>query len=153
MSIFDPESFMQSSVTGAHSTEYELCPEGDYNAVVLRDGFSAREVTRQDGSASHVLDVPCQIDAPEKEGANQKIVRYSVWLDLNESGGFDMSKGKNVRLGRLREAVGQNDPSRPWALLDLVGQPLRVKVQHSADGKYANVTAVGKVGTELTAAA
>lgn len=66
-------------------------------------------------------------------------VRQTLWLDTTESGGLDFGKGKNVGLGRLREALGQNAPGKPWAPGMLVGGVAKVKVSHSID-KRDNVT-------------
>ena len=41
-----------------------------------------------------------------------------------------MGKGKNVALGRLREALGQNTPGKPWSFGMLVGQVAKVAVKH-----------------------
>jgi hypothetical protein len=60
-----------------------------------------------------------------------------------------MGKGKNVSLGRLREATGLNEKGRPFGFRMLVGQMARVRVKHRPDNKnpeivYAEVDAVTK---------
>ncbi|MGH2638967.1 MAG: hypothetical protein ACRDF4_06765, partial [Rhabdochlamydiaceae bacterium] len=37
------------------------------------------------------------------------------FLELTSSGAIDFGKGKNVGLGRLREALGQNKIGKPWS--------------------------------------
>jgi hypothetical protein len=56
-------------------------------------------------------------------------------LDLTPGGGLDLGKGKNVGLGRLREAVRLNDSSKPFSFAQLPGQAARVTVSHRIDGE------------------
>jgi hypothetical protein len=52
-----------------------------------------------------------------------------------------MSKGKNVSLGKLREAVGQNKPGKPWSPAHLNGAQLDVLVTHRADKDTGDIYA------------
>ena len=67
-------------------------------------------------------------------------------LDLAATGGLDMSEGKNVALGRLREALGLNDPSQSFSFHQLPGLMGRVNVTHRVVGEdtFADVKAVTK---------
>ena len=49
---------------------------------------------------------------------------------MMEDGSFDSRKGKNLGLGRLRKALGQNDPGVEWYLSNLVGGMAKVHVSH-----------------------
>jgi hypothetical protein len=68
-------------------------------------------------------------------------------LDLDPNGGLDMAEGKNVGLGRLREALGLNDPTESFSFNMLPGRMAKVRVGHREDSrdpeiKYAEVQAV-----------
>jgi len=56
--------------------------------------------------------------------------RQTVWLDVDESGGLDFGRGKNVQLGRLRAAVNQNNAGEPWQPNMLLGQTARCTIKH-----------------------
>lgn len=146
-SAFNPDLFMQTSIEGEMSTTLVPCPEGEY-AAVIKD---LKPRVLSNGSA--VMDITWAIDdetVKKVTGMNEPTVRQSIWLDTTESGGLDMAQGRNVGLGRLREAVNQNVKGRPWVPTNLIGQVARVKVTHTADKNdssviYANITAVTKL--------
>lgn len=130
MSSFNPETFLNTEATEANATAYTPVPEGEFNAVVK--AIKPRVLT--DGRA--VLDVTWTVDdeaVRQETGMAEPSVRQTLWLDITESGGLDFGKGKNVGLGRLREAVGQNQSGKPWAPGMLIGQVAKVKVGHSID--------------------
>lgn len=138
---FNPEEFLQAPVEGATSTEYVPIPEDEYTALIEK--VEARTVGE---SAKPVLDIVWRIDAPEVEDAHEKSVRQTIWLDLDESGALDRHKGKNVQLGRLREALGQNT-GKPWAPAHLQGNVARILVKHRMGDEgqvYSDVKGVTK---------
>lgn len=133
----DPNAFLQMTVEGANSTQLELPEEGDYMAMIA--DITPREIKFQSGErAGQVgtgLDITWQIENPEvkeKLGYTPK-PRQSMILDLTPSGGLDMGKGKNVTLGRIREAVGQNKDGQAWGPLMLKGQVATITVKHVTD--------------------
>lgn len=142
------EEFLNMSIEGASSTEMPLPEPGEYRALVTE--VSARTFTFKKGdragSEGMSLDVTWQIDDPAVKEAlgYQPKVRQSVLLDLTPSGGLDMGKGKNVSLGRLREAIGQNQDGRPWSPAMLNGQVAVINFQHRIDGDkvYGDVKGV-----------
>jgi len=130
MSSFNPDTFLNTETSDANATTYTPCPEGEFNASIK--AIKPRVLT--DGRA--VLDVTWTVDdesARQETGMAEPSVRQTIWLDTTESGGLDFGKGKNVGLGRLRDAVGQNKAGKPWAPGMLVGQVAKVKVSHSID--------------------
>lgn len=130
MSSFNPDLFLNTETESANSSTYTPVPEGEFNASIK--AIKPRVLT--DGRA--VLDVTWTVDdevARNETGMAEPMVRQTLWLDTTESGGLDFGKGKNVGLGRLREAVGQNQAGKPWAPGMLVGQVAKVKVGHSID--------------------
>lgn len=148
-SSFDPELFLQTETTDSSSTEFTPFPEGEHVAVVKE--VKGRLVEGKDGKPSRpVMDVTWECSSPEVQealGREAGTIRQTVWLDMMAGGGLDMGKGRNVQLGRLREALGQNEPGRPWSPLNLVGGVAQITVTHTpnpnGDGSvFANVTAV-----------
>ena len=142
-SVFDENAFMNNETSEQGSTVATPIPEGEYMAVIK--DIKPRSV--KDNRL--ILDVIWAIDDPEvtkATGIPFPTCRQSVWLDTTETGGLDMSKGKNITLNRLREAVGQNIGGQPWKPGNLVGQNARVTVKHRIDGDnvYADVKGTAK---------
>jgi hypothetical protein len=150
MSAFDPDVFMNTQVVGANATKVEACPVRDAALAVVdkveADSFSG---TKDPSKTYHKLSVLWSIDEQDIKdelGRDKVTVKQDMFLDLTDGGTLDMGTGKNVSLGRLREALGQNDPSKPWAPPMLVGNVARVKIEHEiVKGEtYARVTGVTK---------
>lgn len=133
--MIDPEDFINQAVTGANDTVIAQCPEGSYRAEV-GDRLEVREVETKKGDTRHILRINWDIldDAVRAELEREHVyVRQDLWLDFDETGALDMGKGRNVDLGRIREAVGKNDPNEPFAPRDLIGCLAFVRVAHSSD--------------------
>jgi len=153
--MFDAESFLGSTVTDANSTTLTPVPEGEYVAVLGRPKVRQFPGTKDPGALYTSLDITCEIDlagmypaVAEQLGREKATVRWNTLLDLNESGtGLDMGKGKNVGLGRAREAVGLNVPGQPFSFAMFEGQPVKVLVKHRIDGDriFDEVRALAKV--------
>lgn len=125
-SVFNPDTFMNTVLEEANETSFVPVPEGEYVAVI-------KAVKARSAKESAVLDVTWGIDDPEvakATGFENPQVRQSVFLDVTEQGGLDMGKGKNIHLGRLREAVGQNQKGKPWQAGNLIGQVAKIKIAH-----------------------
>lgn len=141
-SAFDPDLFMNQQTTEASSTQYVPIPVGEYMAVI-------KEVKAGTAGDKPVLNVTWKIDdqgVRDETGLEEPSVRQTLWLDLTPGGGLDSGKGKNVGLGKLREALGQNTPGQPWSPGMLVGQVAMVQVGHRSGKEpgevYADVKAV-----------
>ena len=135
---FDAQSFLDASTTGSNDTKITPVPQGIFTGII--DKVNARQWTSKDGSMSGVtLDVTWIID---DEAVKQELdrttvtCRQGIMLDLTPDGsGLDMGKGKNVGLGRLREAVGLNKPGQAFSFNQLPGQAAKVEVSHRIDGE------------------
>lgn len=146
MGMFDPESFLGTQTKESNSTVMIPVPEGEYNAVVV--SVAARQINDK-----VILDVVWKIDSAEvaaATGREENSVRQSIFLDMTSNGGLDFSKGKNVGLGRLREALGQNKDGKPWSPRNMEGQVARVLVTHRIDKNddsivYADVKRVASL--------
>ena len=145
MGTFDADQFSQMETQGSNDTKYVPIPEADYPAVVDKIAF------RETDKGSVVLDVTWKIDsqqAAEATGIKEPQARQSIFIDRTESGGLDMGKGKNVKLGQLREALGLNQAGQPFSFNMLVGRPGIVKIKHRKvdDDTFTDVKSVAKVG-------
>jgi len=134
-STFDVETFLATEVTGVMETNYTPVPANDYTVTV--DDITAREVTTDRGQ-SIVLDIIHLIhdDAlKEKLGMERLTVRQGIFLDVGPRGEILLGPNKNIKLARLREAVGQNKAG-PWNFGMLKGAgPLRITVSVGPDKK------------------
>lgn len=146
---FDAQSFLESSFSGSNSTKIVPVPVGEYQGLIEK--VLPRQWQSKDGSQSGVaLDIFWSIeDANVKAllGRDNVICKQGLMLDLTPQGVLDMSDGKNVGLGRLREAVGKNDPSEAFSFAMLPGMMAKVSVMHRVVGEetYSEVKAVAKL--------
>lgn len=161
-STFDPDLFMQTTVDKPMATEYLLCPPGEYQAVI--DDFDKTAFGQIDfeykrgpraGQPGQMtkFDVPFVINDDTVKaamgGRDKVVVSSQLILDIAADGNLDFGPDKNVRLGRIREAVGQNTEG-PWSPSQLRGAgPVMVKIEHieytrkdGTKGKRAEVTRV-----------
>ena len=151
--MFDPNQFLSDTVTGANDTKYIPVPQGEFPAIIK--SVNARQMPSKADPSKQVTvaDIVYEIDdatVRTTTGLDNPTVRQSVFLDLTPNGKLDMSKGKNIGLGKLREALGLNDPSKPFSFNDLPGRAAIVSVEHTPNEKspgdvYANVKQVGKL--------
>lgn len=132
MSTFNPTQLMNTEVTGALDTTIIPIPEGDWNGVAEK--FEFRQADSKDKSTTYTfLEVTWSFNDSEIEVVTMRdknTARQSMILDLTPTGNLDMSKGKNVGLGRLREALGQNDAGKPWAFGMITGGVALCSVKH-----------------------
>lgn len=147
--MFDPEQFLNTKVTEPSATRYLNPPDGAEGVGVISK-VAAREVTSRNGDELTFLEVYIETDDPaitEKVKRPSWTGRYSIPLDLTEEGNLALGNGVNVKLGLLREAVGQNT-KKAWSPSMLVGQAVRFKVglRYGEDGQeYADITKVTSV--------
>lgn len=148
---FDPNLFLDQTTTEAGSTQIVPIPVGEYNAVI--DDIEIRPWTSQkDPSKSGIaLDVKWMIDSPEVREflqRDQVIAKQGIMIDLTEDGhGLDWGKGRNVGLGRLREALGLNKPGEPFSFRMLKGRVAKVSIKHRVEGEniYNDVAGVARM--------
>lgn len=140
MAMFDPETFLNQTIDQPLETEFLTVPDGEYTATI--DDFTSEAIEQihfeyKNGPRAGTpgtmtkFSIPfvIQDDAVKAELGRDKIVVYKqVILDVGDDGGLDWGKNKNIDLGRIRAAVGQNDPG-PWSPGNLRGAgPVMVKV-------------------------
>lgn len=125
---FDPDQFSQMPVEEANATVFIPVDEGEYPAVIEKKEFRTIEKSGQ-----VVLDISWNLDdAAQKErtGREKLQVRQSIFIDRTPQGSLDMGAGKNVGLGRLREALGLNVPGQAFTFSMLEGKAARVKTKN-----------------------
>lgn len=147
---FNPESFLESQYEEELSTSVDPCPEGNYPGQINDVDAKTIEITKGDRAGEsavvmsviwEVLDdaVRAQLDRPNVR------VKQDFFIDLDAAGQISTEKGKNVRLGRLLEALDLN--GKKWSPKGLIGQTAMIRVVHRADKndpeiKYAEVANV-----------
>jgi hypothetical protein len=147
---FDPAAFLTQETSDQMDTQFVLIPAGEYPALIKDVAARQQQNPNDPAVLWTILDVTYLIDdqgVREETGQDNPTIRQSIFLDLNIEGKLDAGKGKNVNLGRLREAVSLNQPGAAFSFGALVGQACIVAVKHTPDKKdpevtYANVNKV-----------
>lgn len=157
-SAFNPELLLNQQTSDSNSTELLLHPEGEFIGVIRpisAESFRSFDIKKGEraGQKGYSLDLMFDTNDDDKSLeaylGRKPAARYSTMLDIKPDGTIETGKGRNVGLGRLREALGQNGQGRPWSFGMLGGQPIRYKVKHrldTASGQtFAEVADVSKV--------
>lgn len=147
---FDPASFLMQETEDQMDTQFILIPAGEYPAMIQAVAARQQQNPNDPAVVWTILDITYVIDdqgVREETGQDTPTIRQSLFLDLLDTGKLDTGKGKNVNLGRLREATGLNQPGQAFSFGALVGQACVVAVSHTPDKKdpeivYANVKKV-----------
>ena len=132
---FDPQALLDQAFEGSNSTKIINIPEGEYTAMI-QDLEAAQWVSRDQTKSGMKLTMKMNIDdqkAREITGRDKVQVKHDVMLDFNEAGGIDTGVGKNIQLGRLREACGLNGAG-PFSFRQLEGKVVKVRIGHRVDG-------------------
>lgn len=149
---FDVNAFLNETIDGELDIKIIPIPEGAHMGQIGtgdKDVDVSRGISQKNNKPWMRLDVRIRLTDPNLAQQLQReevTARYSIMLDLNEEGKLDLRPQRNVNLGKLRDAVGQNRPG-PWSFMQLKGQPVKVQVKHrkADDGNvYSDVVAVTK---------
>lgn len=127
----NPEQFLQAAYTEANSTEIITVDEGEYQAIAGEVAMTPWQGVKDPSKSGIKLTVPWEIDSQqmrEKTGREKIVIRQDVMLDLTESGMLDFGKGRNVTLGKLREALGLNKPGVAFKFQDITGRAAKIRV-------------------------
>jgi hypothetical protein len=128
MSKFDPDTFLGQETDQIMDTHFKPVPEGEYTAMI--DTVVAKEV-----NDSPVLDITYVIldEAVKVEMNSERVsVRQSIFVEMEDDGRIALGDNKNVKLGKLREALGQN--SGIWSPRKLAGAgPVKIKTVNKPD--------------------
>lgn len=150
--MFDPNTFMQATLTEANDTRIMPCPVGEYQMQIVDIKAKSGTIGKGEraGETWAGLDVFCEVDDPQVKAATGRTVvrvKHSLMLDLTPEGMLDMGKGKNIRLGKVRAACGLNRPGQAFSFPQMIGQRVVGVVGHRPDDRdpsiiYDEVTAV-----------
>lgn len=127
----DVQQFLNATFTQPNSTKRDPVPPKDYIAVIDEADLETFPGKKDPTKNYLKLNLVYSVDDPALKAAlgRDKVLVYDDFLlDLTEGGGLDFGRGKNVKLGRLREACGQNKEGQPWGFNMLKGQVVRIKV-------------------------
>lgn len=146
---FDPDLFLSSQIDATLDTRMFPVPVGEYLAVI--EDIKPRIQNSKDGTQQWLIfDIVWNIDDQKVRadlGREKVTSRQSLFIDRTPDGSIDIGKGRNVQLGKLREALGQNKPGA-WAPSMLKGQVARVRVVQEPDKNtgdlYDKVVGVAK---------
>jgi len=142
--MFNPQEFMNQTINAPMAIAIKPCPEGEWQAIIstkipVVEWFSEatwKDKTTGQTKSQPTVKIPVEIiDERAKTllGRNSIMVNYDAFLDLLPNGHLDTGEDKNVRIGALREALGQNQ-SPGWTFPNLFGAgPFMAKVVHQKD--------------------
>lgn len=146
---FDAQAFLDASTSSSNDTKVVPVPTGEYFGIIEK--VAPRQWQSKDGTQSGIaLDITWTVeDAAVKEflGRDNVTVKQGLMLDLTPTGGLDTSTGKNIGLGRLREAVGKNNPGEQFSFAMLPGLSAKIAVSHRVvnDETYAEVKGTARI--------
>lgn len=142
MTTFDPATFMNQTVDQPIADDYVLCPEGEYQAIVDdfdETVFRTNEFVYSKGPNAGLpgemttFECPWVIQDDRVKlalGRDKVVVTEPIILDFDSNGALDHGPNKNVKLGQLRTAVGQNSAGA-WSISNLKNAgPSMVRVVH-----------------------
>jgi hypothetical protein len=136
--MFSPETFMNAVFTEANDTSIIPCPAGEFASQIVSVEPKSGTISKGDraGEPWARLDVLWETQDPAACSVTNRTptkIRQGIMLDLTPQGALDMSKGKNVQLGKLREAIGLNTPGQPFSPAMMIGRSGRTSVSHRID--------------------
>lgn len=143
---FDPSTFLNQTFDEALDTKVIPCPVGEY--LGLAEKVEVKPWAARDGSSSGLkLEIMWNIEDDNVRqllGRDKILVKQDQMLDLTDTGQLDLGKGKNVGLGRIREALGLNTAGEPFSFAMIQGRMAKVKVSHRPVGEdlFAEIKAI-----------
>jgi hypothetical protein len=132
---FNTEEFLQTTTEEVLDDHLDPCPAGEWLAIASAPEVADFEYKKGDrkGETGYRMIIKWDI---QDEGAKSLVdrdkvtVTQSILLDLTEDGsGLDMGKGKNIGLGQIRTALGQNEAGAEWSPSMISGQPAKIQVK------------------------
>lgn len=148
--MFNPDQFLDMQFEGQNDTKVVPVPAGEYTAMIEEVKVRQWQGKADPSKSGLTLDIQWSVDDPsvkELLGRDKVTVKQGIMLDLTDAGGLDMGKGRNIGLGRLREALDLNQPGRPFSFTMLTGRVARVSVSHriADDNIFAEVKQVARM--------
>ena len=132
---FDIEKFKQAQVTAAFDDHFTPAPAGEYGARIASWDVTQSQGKKDPSKTYTFLKVEWGLEDPTGSieavtGQDESRAYQDISLDMTDDGkNLLAGTGKNIGLGALRTALGQNDPKKAWAPSMLDGAKARVKVE------------------------
>lgn len=129
------EEFLQTTTEGVLDDHLDPCPPGEFLFIAGKPSIASfvYKSGEREGETGYRMVLPwsCQDQSVLQELDRERVtVTQSVLLDLTEDGsGLDMGRGKNITLGQIRTAMGQNEPGAEWSPNMIEGQPAVLKIK------------------------
>lgn len=146
MARFDKDMFLAVTYDDANDTERTLFPIGECVAQTIEEIDILPPEARTDAETGETTETRPQLklkirvreDHAERIRAefgydpNKPVYfNYRFRLDINAEGHLEFGPNKNIALGQLRAAVGQNNPGESWSIRNLMGcHPFGFTVRH-----------------------
>lgn len=136
-SNFDVNAFLQETIAAPLDTQRLVVPAGEYlaqidtgeGAIGLNFGTVKKEGSKMFGKPWASLNVKLVIPDPNLAAqlkTDRVVVYGSIMLDLNDAGKVDQSPQRNIRLGKLLDACGQNVPG--GSIAGCAGKTVKVMI-------------------------
>lgn len=160
---FDANQFLQAEYVEALDTERTLFPQGECVGQKIEDfkiiepkAFQDKDGNTKMGSPQlelkiliredHATRIRSELGYPEDRPV---YFNYRTFLEINEQTGWlEFGPNKNIALGQIRAALGQNEAGVPWSFAHLRGAgPLAFTVKHEeweSNGKKGTSERVSK---------
>lgn len=150
---FNADAFLNQTVEAVMDTFRVPFPAGDHDDLQIKEVKINSGVNTKGQNVGKtwaqielklVSTDPNVRDEMKVEGDQDAAVFYREFLDLDDNGNLDVRSGKNIKLGKIRKAVGQNT-EEAWSLINLRGAMIGARVKHKLNESgdaYAEVSAV-----------
>lgn len=139
---FNKDAFLQTVVEAKLDTARIPWPEGDCETLIVRDvDIKSGKYEKGDRKGQSWVQLVVKISTTDANVANEMqlsgdqepICYWQEFLDLDENGNLATGSGKNVKLGKLRAACGQNSDDA-WSIVSLKGATLGGTIEHKING-------------------
>lgn len=126
--MFDAEAFQNAVISETNSTRTLPWPVGEYTGTIKKAEIRSGTISRGErtGQPWAGLSVQVEVDRSFLPEGVSSLASGMVMLDLTDAGGLDMRPGRNVNLGRLREAAGLNQPGQAFSFPMLEGRTVKI---------------------------
>lgn len=157
MTPFNAADFLDAQVNEPMSYEIAPVPEGEYQGRVddsddwlaIEEIQGKKDPTKKFTKGTVMIEI---IDAKLKQDLKREKIRqrFQFFIDFKSDGTLDFDQERNIGLGSLRHATGQNTPG-PWAPRQLRGAgPFMVRIKQRSDEndpsrKYSEVGRIAPI--------
>lgn len=148
--MFDINQFLGITYEDAFQTERALIPEGEYQAFIK--SFDVQVGTRPGSLLARVRwEIPDEELAKELN-RSELFIDDMLFLDVDPSDPNILLYGvnQNLKLGRIRKALGQNNPGQPWNFGMLENGASVIKIEWRARKDKATGQPTGEVDDRIT---